>query len=96
MCYFGVKYTSCKTINNFNDAVKQWMRRYQDPNKVEVIKTEDLLNHECWQAIQNVCSMILGCNTYCNLNVQLENENKDRLNKKILDYYNNVLKQRIV
>lgn len=96
MCYFGVKYTSCKTINNFNDAVKQWMRRYQDPNKVEVIKSEDLLNHECWQAIQNVCSMILGCNTYCNLNVQLENENKDRLNKKILDYYNNVLKQRIV
>lgn len=96
MCYFGIKNNCCKTINTFDDAVTQWMRRYQNPDELEVIKNEDILDKDCYNAIQNVCSMILGCNTYCNLNVQLTNEKTDRLNKKILDYYNNVLKQRIL
>lgn len=90
MCYFGVDQKHCKVINSFDDAVNQWMRRYRE--NVEEVKEDEVVDYECWKAVQDVCSMILGCMTFCNLNVQLQNEKTDRLNKKITDYFNNVLK----
>lgn len=90
MCYFGVNHKNCKTINNLNDAVNQWMRRYRE--NVEDIKDEEVIDKECWQSVQDVCSMILGANTFCNLTQEYNDYKTEKLSKKITDYYNNVLK----
>lgn len=96
MCYFGIKRSNCKTINSFNDAVNQWMRRYKEPQTLEVIKNNEQVDYTIWKSIQNFCSMMLGCNTYCNMSATIQHEKDDRLNKKIQDYFNNVLKMRLL
>lgn len=92
MCYFGIKRQNCKIINSFSDAVTQWMRRYREPQTLEVIKEDERIDYQTWQAIQNVCSMILGANTFCNMNLELQQYKTEKLNKKITDYFNNVIK----
>lgn len=96
MCYFGIDRTCCKSIHSFNDALNQWMRRYKEPQTLEVINNNEQINQPIWQSIQDFSSMVLGCNTFCNLLALQEQENKDKLNKKIQDYFNNVLKERLL
>lgn len=90
MCYFGVDQKHCRVIDSFDDAVKQWMRRYHE-NEEEIPENE-VVNYDCWKSVQDLCSMILGAQTYCNLVKEYQDDKNDRLKKKINDYYNNVLR----
>lgn len=92
MCYFGIKNEKCKVINSYNDAIEQWMRRFKDPETVKDININEQLDSNCWKAIQDFCSLVLGANTFCNLNLEYQMTKKEELNKKINDYFNNVLK----
>lgn len=94
LSYFGIKRENCQVINNIDDAVNQWMRRYSE--KTEVIPQDKIIDEQCYNAIQNICSLTLGCNTYCNYCAEQQQEQTDRLNKKIQDYFNNVIAQRII
>lgn len=89
MCYFGVDQKHCRVINSFDDAVKQWMRRYHE--KEDEIPENEVVDYNCWKSVQDLCSMILGAQTFCNINIMYQKEKSERLSKKINDYFNNVL-----
>lgn len=97
LAYFGVKAESCKCSEDDNDLITQWMCRYRKPELNEqLMRGKENLPWSLWRSLQDYFSLVLGCNTYCNL-LNLEKRSDDeKLKKKILDYYNNVVKNRLV
>lgn len=97
LAYFGVKYENCKCYYDNNDLVTQWMCRYREPQINEMLmRGKERIVWSCWKSLQDYCSLVLGCNTYCNLLKQKERENDEMLSKKILDYFNNVINGKLI
>lgn len=97
LAYFGVKYESCRCYYSEDDLVEQWMCRYRKEDISEhLMRGKERLVWSCWKSLQDYCSLVLGCNTYCNLlNIQQRSDD-EKLKKKILDYYNNVVNVRLI
>lgn len=97
LAYFGVKYENCKCYYEEDDLVTQWMCRYRKPEINDMLmRGKETIVWSCWRSLQDYCSLVLGCNTYCNLLKQKERENDERLSKKILDYFNNVINNKLI
>lgn len=97
LAYFGVKYENCRCYYDNNDLVTQWMCRYRESQINEMLmRGKERVVWSVWKSLQDYCSLVLGCNTYCNLLKQKERENDERLSKKIMDYFNNVVNGRLI
>lgn len=97
LAYFGVKYENCRCYYSEDDLVTQWMCRYRKPEINEMLmRGKERVLWSAWKSLQDFCSLVLGCNTYCNILNQSQRSKDERIKKKLLDYYNNVVKGRLV
>lgn len=85
--YAFVPADHCHVVATRDELISQWYQRYSD----RVKPTSDILDHTCWSDFQALCSLILGCNTYCNLVAEAQQAASDALSMRINDYFNNVL-----
>ena len=91
LTYFGIAHDQCRAISSEKEAIDCWYSRYSPTSTAGLPK----LDFECWKALQDYFSLVLGCNTFCNLNAEYEQFKSDTLKAQILDYFNNVLGPRL-
>lgn len=85
--YFGVSSDHCHVVDTQSDLISQWYQRYSESTKINT----PLIDHGCWSEFQAYCSLVLGCNTFCNLVAEAQQAASDALSKRINDYFNDVL-----
>ena len=87
LAYAFVPADYCHVVSTRDEIISQWYQRYSDKVKM----TSDILDHTCWSDFNALCSLILGCNTYCNLCAEAQQAQSDALSKRINDYFNDFL-----
>lgn len=86
--YAFVPADKCHVVATRDELINQWYQRYSD----KVHMATEILDHQCWMEFQSYCSLVLGCNTFCNLVAEQRQAESDALSMRINDYFNNVLK----
>ena len=87
LVYFGIAQDQCKVITSEKDAIDCWYSRYAPTATAGL----DKLDFQCWKALQDYFSLVLGANTFCNLKTEYAQFKTDELSMRICDYFNNVL-----
>lgn len=86
--YAFIPADKCHVVATQDELIAQWYQRYSE----KVHMTTEILDHTCWMEFQSYCSLVLGCNTFCNLVAEQRQAESDALSMRITDYFNNVLK----
>lgn len=98
LSYFGVKNSSCFAYESEetrdSDLCEQWMLRYRHPNAINN-SDKVVIPSCCYYALQNLCSFVLGCMTFCNISKIGDRENEEIRLNRIRDFYNNVLQRHL-
>ena len=94
LAYAGVRFDRCY---NDEDLVNQWMRRYrtEEWNRHDA-RGKDLIDPVFLRMFNDYVYLINGCNTYVGISKLKEREDESRIINKLRDYFNNVLKNKLI
>lgn len=90
LAYFGVDHKYCRSIHSFSDMINQWYNRYLE--EPIAVPESEVVDYSCWKAVQDFGSFAIGCTGFCNLVAMARKSADERLNAKILDYFNSLMK----
>ena len=89
LMYANVNLNACYVTNGLSSRIEQYMRRYRLDEAVN--EEQEHINYLLWHSIQVYCSLTFGLEQFTRL-VGLEaRAAQEKLNKKILDYFNDIL-----